>query len=73
MFLAAYERVTGDGRFRDLIGGALQPLRQLLRTPDQARAHRAAQRLGLGGVTGLGSIVYALVRTACWLDDETSS
>jgi type 2 lantibiotic biosynthesis protein LanM len=70
LFLAAYERVTGDGRFRDLVSEALHPVRELLRTSDDARARRAAQRLGLGGVTGLGSIVYALARAARWLDDD---
>jgi type 2 lantibiotic biosynthesis protein LanM len=70
LFLAALERMTGDSRFHDLIDGALHSLRGLLRIPDEALVRRAARRLGLGGMTGLGSIVYALVRSARLLDDD---
>lgn len=64
LFFAALERVTGGG-FRDLALGALQPLRREL----QQYGDRAARHNSIGGATGFGSMVYALVGADRFLDD----
>jgi type 2 lantibiotic biosynthesis protein LanM len=71
LFLAGLERVTGDPRFRPLALGALLQVRRLLRYPDRKAVDRVMKRLGIGGVTGLGSIIHVLVRVAGLLDDRT--
>lgn len=55
LFLAAAERVTAEG-FKDLALTALRPLR---REP-RGHAARLAGEIGIGGGSGLGSVVYAL-------------
>jgi type 2 lantibiotic biosynthesis protein LanM len=60
MFLAAVHKVTGDGAYRDLALGALRPLRRDLRY----FGNQALQYDALGAATGLGSMVYTLVRSA---------
>jgi type 2 lantibiotic biosynthesis protein LanM len=64
LFLAALEKITGAG-YRELALGALQPLRRALRQYGQ----RTARDIGIGGASGLGSIVYALVRISQFLDE----
>ena len=65
-FLAALEKITGGGGFRDLALAALLQLRKALRQPIPPLTGRTT----LGGAAGLGSQIYALVRIASWLDDE---
>lgn len=65
LFLAAVEKITGGAGLRELALGALQPLRQTLRYYGQ----RAARELGIGGATGLASVVYALTRMSQWLNE----
>lgn len=57
LFLAAYANVTGDTVASKLSVEGLAPLRSHLKG---ANAARLARGLGLGGASGLGSIVYAL-------------
>jgi type 2 lantibiotic biosynthesis protein LanM len=64
-FLAALEHVTRGTGFRDLVLGALMPLRKVLRRPPPL-----AGRMNLGGAAGLGGQLYALVRIAEWLSDD---
>jgi type 2 lantibiotic biosynthesis protein LanM len=61
VFLAALGRVDSDDRFRDLGLQAVAPLRLLMQrlAAEPERARR--MRLGIGGLVGLGSMVYALV------------
>lgn len=60
VFFAGLDSVTGENRFRNLALAALRPLLSALREgPD-----RVAEEVGIGGATGLGSIVYALVTCA---------
>lgn len=70
-FLAAYARTTGDphGRdlARDLTRAAIAPLRKDLHSPTAARLARG---IGIGGASGLGSIVYALASIADFLADD---
>ena len=61
VFLAAHAAVTGNAASGELALAALSYLRKTLKSRNAARPARA---LGLGGATGLGSIVYALALTA---------
>ena len=65
LFLAAVEKVTGGAGYRELALGAVQPLRQALRD----YGNRTARDMGMGGASGLGSVVYALTRVSQWLDE----
>jgi lantibiotic modifying enzyme len=66
LFLAALEKVVGAG-FHDLTLAALLPLRQLLH--DSESNQEFAKKIGIGGATGLGSIIYALVRISQFLHE----
>jgi type 2 lantibiotic biosynthesis protein LanM len=70
-FLSAFDYVTGESSFRDLALCAVQSLREALRTFDDQTMARFSGRIGIGGATGLGSIVYALARISRFLGDET--
>lgn len=69
LFLAALERVTGGTGYRDLALSALQLLRRILKNA------KACQQLkmyvNLGAVNGFGSMLYALVKIAQFLDEPT--
>lgn len=67
LFLAALEKVVGNAGFRDLTLAALLPLRQLLL--DSQSHQELAKKIGIGGATGLGSIIYALVRISQFLNE----
>jgi len=67
LFLAALEHVTANPRWREIALGAIQSVRRDLR--DDPR--RLADIFGIGGGTGLGSIVYAFVRIGRLLADAT--
>lgn len=60
VFLAALSAVTTEDRFRRLALDAVRPVLAALReTPEQVAAE-----IGIGGATGLGSVVYGLVACA---------
>ncbi|MGL5796440.1 MAG: type 2 lanthipeptide synthetase LanM, partial [Waterburya sp.] len=61
LFLAALAKVTKNSDWQDLALKTLQPLRQDLQDPNSEVFHRL-KREGIGGSTGLGSIVYSLVK-----------
>ncbi len=65
LFLAALEHATGGAGYRDLALGALTRLRTALRENGQG----LAEELGVGGATGMGSVVYSLARVGQWLED----
>ena len=67
LFLAALEKVTGGAGFRELALGALQPLRKHLQQPKLSQ--KLAKEIGIGGTLGLGSIIYALVRSGQFLGE----
>lgn len=68
LFLAACARATGERRYGDAARDALRPLLRSLRARRYSPA--LAARMGIGGAAGSGGIVYALVRTARFLDDD---
>lgn len=61
VFLAAHAKVTGSERSSALAIEGIAQLRQLLRDGGAARVMRS---VGVGGASGLGSMVYALVVVA---------
>jgi len=65
-FLAAHAAVTDSKPSAELALAALSHLRKGLKGRNSARMARA---LGIGGATGLGSIVYGLTVTAKFLGD----
>jgi type 2 lantibiotic biosynthesis protein LanM len=70
LFLAALERVKGDGEFRDLCLGALHEYRQALPGSERARARRSSDlTLGLSG--DLGGTIYALTCIGTFLGDDS--
>ncbi|RCJ42659.1 lanthionine synthetase [Nostoc minutum NIES-26] len=71
LFLAALSQVTNDSRSRDLALRALQPLRRQIQTLNLESRQLMARLMGIGGGTGLGSIIYGLVKVSQFLKDET--
>ncbi|WP_414543910.1 type 2 lanthipeptide synthetase LanM family protein [Nostoc sp. CCY0012] len=69
LFLAALAKMTGDAGFRYLTLSALQELKKSLQVTDSNSLSRITKRLGIGGATGLGSIVYTLVRVSQFIDE----
>ena len=67
VFLAAHAAVTGHAPSRDLALAAVAHLRRSLRGRNAARIARS---LGVGGATGLGSVVYALTAMSKSLGDD---
>jgi type 2 lantibiotic biosynthesis protein LanM len=67
VFLAAHSAVTGFESSGELACAALSHLRKNL---NGRNAARLARSVGIGGATGLGSIVYALSVIAKCLDDD---
>ncbi|XZF65310.1 MAG: type 2 lanthipeptide synthetase LanM family protein [Gloeotrichia echinulata DVL01] len=68
LFLAALARVTNNAQFRDLALRALQPLQSSLQISDANLTSNFAKELGIGGATGIASIVYSLVKISEFLD-----
>lgn len=64
LFLAAAGRFSGRDGYGELALAALSPLRGELR----GRPERLARTMGIGGASGLGSVVYSLVRVSRLLD-----
>jgi type 2 lantibiotic biosynthesis protein LanM len=68
VFLAAHAAVTGRQAAGELALAGISGLRKNLKSQNSARMARS---LGIGGATGLGSIVYALtLMSKCLHDDE---
>jgi class II lanthipeptide synthase len=67
VFLAAHGAATGSRHSLDLALAAMAQLRGRLRSRNGART---ARLLGIGGATGLGSIVYALTVISRLLRDD---
>jgi type 2 lantibiotic biosynthesis protein LanM len=72
LFLAALEKVTHITRFRDLSLGAIQSIREDLKNLTLTGNDKGiVQNIDIGGATGLGSIIYVLVRISQFLDDQS--
>jgi type 2 lantibiotic biosynthesis protein LanM len=69
LFLSALERVTGGAGFRETALEALRPITRALRGEGTAHGRQTLRDLNIGGVTGLGSIVYALTRSGLLLGE----
>ncbi len=69
LFLAMLDYVSGSSHYRDLALGALHSLRQILQTSDRGLVQRFAREMGIGGATGLGSLIYALVKISKCLQE----
>lgn len=69
VFLAALERVTGDGTYRELIQAAAFPLKDAITTASMSTL--AQNGYNLGAYTGIGSFVYAFTRISEFLDEPT--
>ncbi len=69
LLFAALYQVTQEPRFSELALQVLQPLRRQLEILDPEAQRRFARLTGIGGATGLGSIIYALVKVSQFLED----
>ena len=69
LFLAALARIRGRSQFRDLALSALESLRKVLQTTNLLLTQRLAKTIGIGGATGLGSIVYSLIKISQLLEE----
>jgi type 2 lantibiotic biosynthesis protein LanM len=69
MFLAALDNVTGTSQFRNMALGALQSVQKTLRTSDVEFIQKFVQRIGIGGSSGLGAIIYSFVRISQFLQE----
>jgi type 2 lantibiotic biosynthesis protein LanM len=67
VFFAAHAAVSGAQASGELARAGMAHLRKTLKSRNAARTARA---LGIGGATGLGSVVYALTVTAKSLRDD---
>ena len=68
LFLAAHAAATGRQSSAELARAAVAHLRKKLKSRNAARMARS---LGVGGATGLGSIVYALTAMSKCLRDDS--
>jgi type 2 lantibiotic biosynthesis protein LanM len=68
VFLAAHAAVTGQSASAELALAGMAYVRAKLRSRSAARFARS---LGIGGATGLGSLIYALTVLSKSLKDET--
>ena len=71
LFLSALFPITREDSFRALALKALAPLKKLLNQSNFTLTSKFAQQIGIGGGTGIGSIIYALVKISKFLGDET--
>jgi len=69
LFLAALARIRGRSQFRDLALSALESLRKVFQTTNLLLTQRVAKTIGIGGATGLGSIVYSLIKISQLLEE----
>ncbi|MDJ0717963.1 MAG: type 2 lanthipeptide synthetase LanM family protein [Prochloraceae cyanobacterium] len=70
LFFAGLYQVTQEHQFSELALRVLQPLRRQLEILAPDTQQRWARLAGIGGATGLGSIVYALVKVSQFLEDS---
>ncbi len=69
LFLAALAKVTHDSNWHNLALQTLSPLENILNNSDSSTVKKLS-RLGIGGATGLGSVVYALIQASHFLEDS---
>ncbi|MHC5855462.1 type 2 lanthipeptide synthetase LanM family protein [Nostoc sp.] len=69
LFLAALASVTNKAEFGDLALATLQSLRKGIQERDPELQQALLKHLGMGGATGLASVVYTFVRIAGFLSE----
>lgn len=70
LFLAALDHARGTTEHADAVRRAMAPLRRTLAGLRADPGRAASLRLPAGGVVGIGSWIYALLRIGTWLGDE---
>jgi type 2 lantibiotic biosynthesis protein LanM len=68
LFLSALEYTSGGAGLRDLALGALRPLHRALVECESTQS-RLLREMDIGGVSGLGSIIYTLTRVSQFLNE----
>jgi type 2 lantibiotic biosynthesis protein LanM len=68
LFLAALAWLTGETTYRDWALAAIKPLTEYVRQLASFPIEERFSEMGIGGATGLGSCLYALVHIGLWLD-----
>lgn len=68
LFFAAFARTCGDDGARELARAAVASARRIVDPSRQGL--RSVHRSGLGGTTGLGSILYGMVQIAALLEED---
>lgn len=71
VLFAARFRLTGNPSHRTLALRTLQPLLRRARLMDPAARRRTATLIGIGGASGIGSLIYALLTAGRLLDEDT--
>lgn len=71
LFLSALDHLRDSDHYRELVLAALQPLRQILQRQEPEAMQRMAGRIGLGGSSGLGSLIYSLSKISQFLADPS--
>ena len=71
LFLAGLYQVTQDSYFSDLSQRVLQPLRRQLQNMNSGSRQRFSRLMGLGGASGVGSIIYSFVKVSQFLEQES--
>lgn len=69
LFLAAHDYVTGKSQWRELVLATLQPLRRFLKVASSATQQAWATQIGIGGATGIGSILYTYAKLSQFLQE----
>ncbi len=69
LFLSALAKITGRHQYGELALNALHSFRKFLSTSDLQISQKLAKKIGIGGLTGLGSSVYCLVKISQFLEE----
>lgn len=67
LFLAALASLTGKEKYRQTALRAIRPLQDYLRGSEKEEGTQMITNMGIGGGTGLGSIVYCLAKMSDFL------
>jgi type 2 lantibiotic biosynthesis protein LanM len=69
LFLAALDYVKGGNQFRNLALSSLQYTCRVLQTNHPDLMQQFARKIGIGGATGLGSIIYSFAKISHLLQE----
>ncbi|MBE9193153.1 type 2 lantipeptide synthetase LanM family protein [Gloeocapsopsis crepidinum LEGE 06123] len=70
LFLTALDSLNGSSKFRHWALGALQSTRQILQIANREPTQKRIQRIGIGGASGLGSVIYSLTKISQFLKED---